>query len=544
MDQDTHQDMRSLILELLLEDVNDNIDRHEAKLLLNDTNQSANRLEEVEPIRGVALHIWKSEIERQRALLSDFQIATVLSLREEERETSLPKEMKTLAKFISTFIQKLVLSLKNIMGYIQAPPAAGSPQPEVCTSCGEVYSEVFKTQCSHSYCKDCLIRMVTKSLEEVSLFPTQCCHKEIEGSEMKKMIGTALALEYKKRQTELSDPDRTYCSDLACSQYILRKTKFWPNSTSKTVSTCNCGVRTCRKCKKHAHRGRCLYQLDKSFEKLIKQNEWQRRTKCGRVIELNEGCPHITMCNFNMGTTISMGPEIENDLAKYERKRSSKSLPIAIQKLGGSLENAIDLDGSPKSEIWHECVSRWDEQLQDDMHKTKCSHFYCKACLIRLFTDSLRDESLFPPQCCHKSIVASEKMLGPALVQKHKEKVIELSDPDRTYCCNPKCAEYLPRKITQNGICKCASCGVRTCRKCKKHAHEGKCVYKPDALLEELAECKKWQRCSNCSRLIELSTGCNHITCICKFEFCYFCGKPWKTCKCIYAEEENLYERP
>ncbi|KAJ5383935.1 hypothetical protein N7517_001846 [Penicillium concentricum] len=267
------------------------------------------------------------------------------------------------------------------------------------------------------------------------------------------------------------------------------------------------------KCKKSAHRGRCLYQLEQPFEKLIKQNEWQRCNKRGRVIELNQGCPHITMSNFNMGTAMSMGLETENDLSKYERSRSSsKSLPIAIQKLGDSLENAINLDGSPKSEIWSECVSCRDEQPQDDMIKTKCSHFYCKACLIRLFTDSLRDESLFPPQCCRRSIAASEEMIGPALIQKHKEKAIELSDPDRTYCCNSKCAEYLPRKATRDVVCKCTSCGVRTCRKCKKHVHEGRCVYKLDALLEELAECKKWQRCSNCSRLIELSTGCNHIT--------------------------------
>jgi hypothetical protein len=219
------------------------------------------------------------------------------------------------------------------------------------------------------------------------------------------------------------------------------------------------------------------------------------------------------MSDLNMGTAMSMGLETEDDLSKYETMGpSNKSLPIAIQKLGDSLENAINLDDSPESEMWRECVSCRDDQLQDDMIKTKCSHFFCKACLIRLFTDSLRDESLFPPRCCHRSIAASKKIIGPELVQKHKEKAIELSDPDKTYCCNVKCAKYLPRNTTRNGVCKCASCGVRTCRKCKKHAHVGKCVYKLDALLEELAECKKWQRCSNCSRLIELSTGCNHIT--------------------------------
>lgn len=217
------------------------------------------------------------------------------------------------------------------------------------------------------------------------------------------------------------------------------------------------------------------------------------------------------MSGVNMGTAMSMGLETEDDMSKYKNKRSSStSLSVDIRQLGDSIENAINLTDSPKSEIWRECVSCRDDELQDDMIKTKCSHFYCKACLVRLFENALHDESLFPPQCCNKPIVASEKMLGSALVQKHKEKAIELKDTDRTYCSDSKCARYIPRNGTR--VCKCASCGVRTCRKCKKRAHQGTCVYKLDALLEKLADRKQWQRCSNCSRLIELSTGCNHIT--------------------------------
>lgn len=296
MNQDTHQDAKSLLLELLLEDVNDKINRFEAQLLLKDTNQPSSRQEDVEADRGVTLHIWKSEIERQRVILSDFQMATALSLgREAEaEETPLPKERKTFAKFISTAIQKLVHSLKNIMRSIKVPISADSSHPEVCSACREVCSEIFKTQCSHFYCKNCLIRMVTKSLQDESLFPPQCCHKPVEGSGMKKMIGPALTREQKKKETELSDPDRTYCSDSTCSRYISPAMKFWPDFTFKTVCTCKCGVRTCRKCKRGAHGGKCLYQLDRSLEKLMKKKKWQRCTRCGRVIELADGCPHIT----------------------------------------------------------------------------------------------------------------------------------------------------------------------------------------------------------------------------------------------------------
>jgi hypothetical protein len=128
------------------------------------------------------------------------------------------------------------------------------------------------------------------------------------------------------------------------------------------------------------------------------------------------------MSNVSMGTTLSMGLQTEDDLSKVEKKEtSSNSLRIDIQQLGHSIENAINLTDSPNSEIWHECVSCRDDHLQDEMIKTKCSHFYCKACLVRLFKNALRDESLFLPQCCKKPIAASEKILGSTLVQKHME---------------------------------------------------------------------------------------------------------------------------
>ncbi|EKV06348.1 hypothetical protein PDIG_70420 [Penicillium digitatum PHI26] len=75
MDKDTPQDTNSPILGLLLEDVNKKIDKFEAQLLLKDMHQPASRLEDVAPDRGLALFVWKSEIKRQRVLLSDFGLS-------------------------------------------------------------------------------------------------------------------------------------------------------------------------------------------------------------------------------------------------------------------------------------------------------------------------------------------------------------------------------------------------------------------------------------------------------------------------------------
>ena len=36
--------------------------------------------------------------------------------------------------------------------------------------------------------------------------------------------------------------------------------------------------------------------------------------------------------------------------------------------------------------------------------------------------------------------------------------------------------------------------------------------------------------------------GCNHMTCVCRYEFCYVCRKKWKTCICLVWDEARLLE--
>ncbi|KAJ5773349.1 Zinc finger RING/FYVE/PHD-type [Penicillium paradoxum] len=553
MNRDSDQGTQYLILQLLLEDVKDEIDRSEGQLLSKEATPPIHSLGQAESESVAALYIWKSEIESQVTILSDFQLATALSLEVETLEEPPPKgkeskEKWSFSKFISNTVQKLVNSFKKIMRSIRVLSPADSFKP-VCSSCQETSNNIFQTKCSHFYCKSCLIRLFTTSLKDESMFPPRCCKKPIQGSGLKNMIGSALVEQHRTKNLEINDHNRTYCSNSRCSRYILPTVTFGTRFLT-TVGTCKCGVRTCRKCKKPAHGGKCLYQLDKSIEKLMQRKGWQRCSRCGHVVELTTGCMHITcMCKAEWcyicgrkWKTCDCNTHLTERMFQIQNP-SAKPLPLTIQELGYSLETAIDLTESTISEAWHECVSCREDQILSDMLKTQCSHYYCKNCLARTFTDSLRDESLFPPKCCQKPIRASERLLGTSLAQRSKEKAIELNDPDRTYCFDPKCSRYLPQMLTRHGACRCQTCGRRTCRKCKKRAHGGRCLHECDAMLEDLAKSEGWQRCSKCGRLIELRTGCNHITCVCKFEFCYCCTKRWKTCGCAYSDEVNLYER-
>ena len=110
------------------------------------------------------------------------------------------------------------------------------------------------------------------------------------------------------------------------------------------------------------------------------------------------------------------------------------------------------------------------------------------------------------------------------------------------------------------------------CINCKLHAHTGlscdeaKQKSNPlDQAFLTLANENNWRKCEKCGRMIELSygtrtpfsssysspfllftyvtiLGCNHMTCSCKYEFCFVCGSKWnpRECTCPLFTEEFL----
>jgi len=51
----------------------------------------------------------------------------------------------------------------------------------------------------------------------------------------------------------------------------------------------------------------------------------------------------------------------------------------------------------------------------------------------------------------------------------------------------------------------------------------------------------KYKQCPSCKFWVEKNDGCDHMTCRCKYEFCYVCGGKYNRCKCqgfVNEEEE------
>lgn len=145
-----------------------------------------------------------------------------------------------------------------------------------------------------------------------------------------------------------------------------------------------------------------------------------------------------------------------------------------------------------------------------------CAHIYCQKCVIDLFKSAMVDESLFPPRCCSQSMLpeATESFLPAELLEQYREKVLEYDTSDRTYCYMSICLKFIPSECIKDNVATCKNCHCKTCAICKEPYHGNQdCADDKETkeFLKAAAE-KKWQKCYSCHRMVELTTGCNHIS--------------------------------
>lgn len=200
--------------------------------------------------------------------------------------------------------------------------------------------------------------------------------------------------------------------------------------------------------------------------------------------------------------------------------------------------------------------------LSDDVPESKsallgCGHRMCHDCLKRIFTMSTTDPQHMPPKCCtadHIPLKHVEKLFSDSFKMKWNKKFHEYSTNNRIYCPARGCGEWIkPSHIHldmsggANGgrkYGKCGRCKTKVCCTCNGKWHTSRECPKDEETKRfvEVAKAEGWQRCFNCSAMVELREGCNHMTCRCRAEFCMICGLQWKTCDCpwfSYAAAEN-----
>lgn len=171
--------------------------------------------------------------------------------------------------------------------------------------------------------------------------------------------------------------------------------------------------------------------------------------------------------------------------------------------------------GQVANRITRHCIGCEEDVSYIDAIRCPCDHDYCRSCIAGLFEAAISDESLFPARCCGGKIpLGLNQIFLPAnLAGRYRAKELEYGTPNRTYCHDSSCLTFVPPQFIRGNTATCVKCHSHTCTDCKGPAHEQDCP--PDAgMLDVLrmANDRGWQRCYSCHTVVELSTGCNHIS--------------------------------
>jgi hypothetical protein len=203
---------------------------------------------------------------------------------------------------------------------------------------------------------------------------------------------------------------------------------------------------------------------------------------------------------------------------------ASGSGDIKRRHLGKSNSNVLTTDG-PTGKLpdpQATCVSCYGSFANSEALQLNCKansetecHAYCQECLTGIYKAALSEPSLFPPRCCSEPISPSTALplLPPEIREQFLLQIAELGTPNKTYCSDPACAQWIRPRSIEAGVATCQGCQKRTCAVCKKEQHEGLCPKDRDVKrLMKFVRKRKWQTCPSCKNVVELSVGCYHMT--------------------------------
>ncbi len=214
------------------------------------------------------------------------------------------------------------------------------------------------------------------------------------------------------------------------------------------------------------------------------------------------------------------------------------------------------------AERLYECRICLDEVTIENIYIIdNCEHKYCSRCLkihAKTTIDSGTPDVKCPcPECRELLDIQSIRQLlslEPSadsqtdllrLEELFQERYMQ-HDPLYVRCPNVlevrgtkvPCNMWGMRDAVGRQQATCLKCTFRFCGNCGNRAHTETCeafapiaaaergdVGAAEALLRQWRATSHSKVCPGCSVLVERSDGCNHMTCRCKHQFCYRCGK-------------------
>lgn len=245
-----------------------------------------------------------------------------------------------------------------------------------------------------------------------------------------------------------------------------------------------------------------------------------------------------------------------------------KALQLAQVAIGIVISTAETANGDKLTDT---CAICCETKLASMMVTIKCSHTFCSYCM-KTYVEGKVQSTQVPIRCpqlmCKYCISVAEcRSFLPVTSYESLEQALaeaNILNSDKIYCPYPNCSvlldphECLSTRASSSSqphisCVECPVCQRFICADCEVPWHSSMtCEEYQNIPLEErdacdltlhcLAQNKRWRRCQQCRRMIELTHGCYHMTCLCRNEFCYSCGADYRhgqqTCQCAFWDED------
>ncbi|KAF1813065.1 hypothetical protein P152DRAFT_374696, partial [Eremomyces bilateralis CBS 781.70] len=169
-----------------------------------------------------------------------------------------------------------------------------------CISCLDdvLPRKAAKLDCSHHMCNSCLKRVFNLSITDPSLMPPKCCtDRLIPLRHVAPLFDDPFKRKWNRKYQEYTTKNRMYCPKKGCGEWIKPNHIKSDGATGRQYGTCKrCGMKVCRICNQKWH-GRKDCPNDEETKRVVdlaKEEGWQRCYNCKTMVELREGCNHMT----------------------------------------------------------------------------------------------------------------------------------------------------------------------------------------------------------------------------------------------------------
>lgn len=155
-----------------------------------------------------------------------------------------------------------------------------------------------KLKCGHRRCHSCLKRQFKLSTSDPQQMPPTCCSSDhISLRHVDKLFDLSFKKLWNRKFAEFSTRNRIYCPSKRCGEWIKPDNITRDRESGRKMARCEyCKTRVCVACNGKWHHSRHCPRDEETarFLEQAKEEGWKRCYRCKTMVELQEGCNHMT----------------------------------------------------------------------------------------------------------------------------------------------------------------------------------------------------------------------------------------------------------